>query len=182
VDGADFKQCNICGTTFARQDAADGLCPACGLGPEHRGLRYILDNYGNVVQGRAVLALGATGTVPRDLLRTAADVSLLDWNGQATDETILLQIPASTQDAVMVFRPPARATSRTFVENVARILRPGGVLVAIEPAAHRDTDADVPAPHLAELAAAAGLIVTILPGLDPVLRETPLVVMAYRTS
>lgn len=183
VDGADYRQCNLCDTVIATAEIPEGgRCPSCGAGPEHRGLRHVLDNYGDVLHGRAVLAIGAADSVPRDFFAAAADVTLVDRAGEAADEeTVLRDIPASTQDAVVVLPSAEPAPSARLVEQAARVLRTGGVLVGVAPAAPAK-DGEATTPPLAQLAASAGLTVTVLPGLDPVLRRAPLVVLAYQAA
>jgi len=182
-DEADLALCNFCYETFVQDQAVDGVCPACGLGPEHRSLRFVLDNYGDVFQGRAILALGAAASVAPALLQSAAAVRRLEWTGEL-DETILDQEPAATQDAVAILQPATVAANSALLDSIARVLRPGGVLVAVEAGADANGNGHAePRPgHVASLAAEAGLAVTTLPGLDPALRRTFLITFAYRVE
>jgi Predicted O-methyltransferase len=172
VASPDTVRCPLCDLIYARSHARDGLCPSCRLGSEHRVLRHVLDSYGDVFAGQDVLAIGAHASVPRRLLNTAAEVRSLDWT-----QTLDSVTPESV-DVVAIFAAPTSAHSPAFLGQVTRCLRPGGVLVAVEPP---PVDA-TPPPALAALAAEAGLTVAVLPGFDPVVRTATRVLFAYRAA
>jgi len=203
-EGIDAATCNVCDAVFARAAMVAGVCPSCEARVHHRRIRHVLDTYGNVFDGRTVLACGATATERYAFLRGAAKVVTFDSQpGSGIDLHMDIEHMANVPDqsydgfyAVHVLsqvKDDARA-----VAEVARVLRPGGAFLSTVPG-----EADGPAVGAA--ASADGSTadigdgggrryavedyvrllspwfdVSVMPGTDPVTGAVGYVFLAYR--
>jgi hypothetical protein len=139
ADTIEVTTCNICDAVFARASMNSDICPGCGSRERHRQLKYVLDNYGNVFDGRSVLAcyatpmerfafLGGTTSVVnfdvrpihgRDLQMDIQRMDLIE--DDAFDCFFAVHVLNHVKD------------DRMAMSEIARVLRKGGVFVSTVP-------------------------------------------------
>lgn len=130
-------ECNICDARFARSRVRGDSCPCCGLGSRHRQLKSILETLGDVFGKRRVAAYGMGQTERRRLLSTAAEVTdisskVSDGRCAATDIRALNVLGVDRYDCLLWFDVLTQSNDVSEkISAIARMLAPGGVLVAI---------------------------------------------------
>jgi hypothetical protein len=189
VASADIATCNVCDAVFSRERIDGGRCPGCDLGAPHRQLKHVIETFGNVFDGRTVLAYKPGPAERRRILAGAACVV------EASELEIehLRAVEDGSFDAFVGLRFLGEQTSPDVAAaEIARTLTPGGVFVSIEPALEATTEPDDHASAMVDRyyrgllltdyadVLAKEFTVTAIPGFDSVTKTSGRVFLAYR--
>jgi SAM-dependent methyltransferase len=152
--------CNVCQAAADPTQLVDGRCPSCDLGVGHRQLRFALDECGEIAAGATVLGVDLTPREREALLGQAARLFNYESGGAPPE------MPAAgSVDLALWHRPRDRADQSRAVAEIARSLKPGGILVGV-----RTGDETLP----------PGFIRASMPAIDPVTAEAGLIDVAYK--
>ncbi|MBX3127605.1 MAG: methyltransferase domain-containing protein [Polyangiaceae bacterium] len=147
-------ECTLCGALMSRDALRGDTCLGCGARARHRQLKDVFDKYGNVFDGRSVIACHATPSEKAAFLARVTRLFNFDIRpvGYA-DAQLDIQNLEGVQDAsfegffALHVLNHVKDDERALSE-VRRVLKPGGVFVTTVP--HREGEPTTPAPDLTE--------------------------------
>jgi hypothetical protein len=207
-DTIDAATCNVCDAVVARSKIESDICPACGSRERHRQLKHVLDTYGNVFDGRSVLACYATPMERFAFLQGTTSLVNFDVRPiHGADLQMDIQRMDVIEDgafdsffAVHVLNHVK--DDRLALWEIARVLKKGGLFVSTVPYGPKDETVELEAltdtygvENYEQFGVGSyrlyGLAdyrerlsnyfeVTSLPGLDPITKTSAHVFLAYK--
>jgi hypothetical protein len=166
--------CNVCRSAAERSHPTDGRCPSCDLGVGHRQARFALDECGEIAAGATVLGVDLTPPEREALLGQAA--RLFNYESAPCPRAAAFEMPAAgSVDVALWHRPRDRAARSRAMAEIARGLKPGGILVEVPSGA-----GEAPRPANVNEKLPRGFIRASMPAIDPITAEAVLIDVVYK--
>lgn len=140
--GMSPRQCPICGFEgrFLPESwppVMDAICPGCGSSPRHRLFQLLQDRQGVITSACEVLHFAPERSVARTVRKAApARYTTADLYRGTVDLKLDIEkidLPDASFDRVICSHVLEHVDDRKAIAELHRILRPGGILLAMVP-------------------------------------------------
>jgi hypothetical protein len=127
VRSTDMVRCNVCDAAFSTKVMIADVCPSCESVTSHRQFQQMTSTYGNVLDGRKVLGFEHAERGRWGMHAGAAEVV------PAESAAELRHVPSESVEAVVALRLINSRADAGVIDEVNRVLTPGGVFVSMIP-------------------------------------------------